>query len=139
MIKEGMEKAQIAAVLQGYAYDINRIVVLIPQGSGAAREAQSKLKHLKDAVHNDYKHRYAIARNPQLTEREQASLARDARCVLRHPGNRGEFEPQRRVAQRAVRCRYGHTALPGRPPGPREGCRAREYGLVLSTLDVNRL
>jgi hypothetical protein len=82
MIKEGMEKAQIAAVLQGYAYDINRIVVLIPQGSGAAKEAQSKLKHLKDAVHSDYKHRYAIARNPQLTEREQASLARAIRDMF---------------------------------------------------------
>jgi len=82
MIKEGMEKAQIAAVLQGYAYDINRIVVLIPQGSGAAKEAQSKLKHLKDAAHSDYKHRYAIARNPQLTEREQASLARAIRDVF---------------------------------------------------------
>ena len=82
MIKEGMEKAQIAAVLQGYAYDINRIGVLIPQGSGAAREAQSKFKKLKDAVHSDYKHRLAIARNPQLTAREQASLARTIRDVF---------------------------------------------------------
>ena len=82
MIKEGMEKAQIAAVLQGYAHDINRIGVLIPQGSGAAKEAQSRLKKLKDAVHSDYNHRHALARNPQLTEREQSSLARTIRDVF---------------------------------------------------------
>ena len=75
MLKEGMAKAQIVAVLQGYAYDINRISVLIPQGR-AAREAQAKLKQVKNAVHSDYKHRYAIARSTQLTALEQANLAR---------------------------------------------------------------
>lgn len=82
MLKEGMAKAQIVAVLQGYAYDVNRIVAVIPQGSRAAREAQSRLKQLKNAVHSDYKHRYAIAHSCQLTELEQANLARAIRDVF---------------------------------------------------------
>jgi hypothetical protein len=76
MLKEGMAKAQIVAVLQGYTYDINRIFALIPHGSRAVKEAQSKLRQLKNAVHSDYKHRYAIARNTQLTPLEQENLAR---------------------------------------------------------------
>ena len=74
MIKEGMEKAQIAAVLQGYAYDINRISALMPDG-GTAKDAQSRLKQLKDAIHSDYKHRNAITRSAQLTPLEQSNLA----------------------------------------------------------------
>jgi len=82
MLTEGMAKAQIVAVLQGYAYDINRIVALVPQGSSAASEAQSKLKQLKDAIHSDYKHRHAFARNDQLTPLEQANLARAIRDMF---------------------------------------------------------
>jgi hypothetical protein len=75
MLKEGMDKAQIVAVLQGYAYDISRIFALIPQGSGAAKQAQARLSDLKHAVHSDYKQRYAIARSTQLTPLEQKHLA----------------------------------------------------------------
>ena len=75
MLKEGMAKAEIVTVLQRYAYDINRISALIP-GGGTAKEAQSRLKQLKDAIHSDYKHRHAIARSTQLTPLEQANLAR---------------------------------------------------------------
>ena len=82
MLKEGMARQQIVAVLQGYTYDINRIVVLVPHGSGAAKEAQAKLKQLKTAVHNDFKHRYAIARNAQLSPSEQAKLAHTIREVF---------------------------------------------------------
>jgi hypothetical protein len=76
MLKEGMDKAQIVAVLQGYAYDISRIFALIPQGGGAAKQAQARLSDLKHAVHNDYKQRYAIARTTQLAPLEQKNLAR---------------------------------------------------------------
>lgn len=76
MLKEGMAKAQIVAVLQGYAYDISRIFALIPHGNATRREAQSRLSELKHAVHSDYKQRYAIARSPQLTPLEQKNLAR---------------------------------------------------------------
>ncbi len=82
MLKEGMAKEQIAAVLQGYAHDINRIFALIPQGSGAAREAQSKLTQLKNAVHSDYKHRHTIARSTPLTPLEQTNLDRAIRDVF---------------------------------------------------------
>jgi len=81
MLKEEMAKAQIVAVLQAYAYDINRIIALVPQG-GATREAQSKLGQLKNAIHSDYKHRYAIARSTQLTPAEQALLARAIRDMF---------------------------------------------------------
>ena len=81
MLKEAMDKVQIVAVLQGYAHDINRISALVSQGSGA-REAQVKLKQLKNAVHNDYKHRYGIARSTQLTENEQEHLTRGVRDVF---------------------------------------------------------
>ena len=77
-----MAKAQIVTVLQRYAYDIHRISALIPQAGGAAQEAQSKLKQLKDALHSDYKHRYPIARSAQLTPLEQANLARAIRDVF---------------------------------------------------------
>ena len=76
MLREGMAKAQIVAVLQGYAYDISRICALIPQGGGARRQAQSRLSQLKHAVHSDYKQRSAIAPSPQLTPLEQDNLAR---------------------------------------------------------------
>ena len=76
MLKEGMAKAQIVAVLQGYAYDISRISALIPLGGGARRPAQSRLSQLKHAVHSDYKQRYAIARSPELTPLEQKNLVR---------------------------------------------------------------
>ena len=82
MLKEGMPKAQIVAVLQGYAYDINRIFALIPQGSGGAKEAQPRLKQLKNAIHSDYKHRHAIAQSTQLTPLEQANLTRAIRDVF---------------------------------------------------------
>jgi hypothetical protein len=82
MLKEGMAKAQIVAVLQGYAYDINRIFALIPQGSGKGKEAQSRLRELKNALHSDYKHRHAIVRSTQLTPLEQASLTRAIRDVF---------------------------------------------------------
>ena len=81
MLKEEMAKAQIEAVLQAYAYDINRIIALVPQGA-ASREAQSKLGQLKNAIHSDYKHRYAIARSTQLTPAEQALLARAIRDMF---------------------------------------------------------
>ena len=81
MLTEGMAKAQIASVLRGYAHDINRISALMPHG-GAAKDAQSRLKLLKDAIHSDYKHRYAIARSTQLTPLEQANLARAIRDVF---------------------------------------------------------
>jgi hypothetical protein len=81
MLKEGMSKAQIVAVLQGYAYDINRIVALIPQG-GAIKEAQARLTQLKNAIHSDYKHRYAIARSKELTPPEQAKLAHAIRDMF---------------------------------------------------------
>ena len=74
MLKEGMTKAQIVAVLRGYAYDINRISALMPH-AGTVKDAQSRLKDLKDAIHSDYKHRHAIARSAQLTPLEQANLA----------------------------------------------------------------
>jgi hypothetical protein len=83
MLKEGMTKAQIVTVLQRYGHDINRISALIPPGGGTtAQEAQSRLKQLKDAIHSDYKHRYAIARSAQLIELEQANLARAIRDVF---------------------------------------------------------
>jgi len=82
MLKEEMAKAQIEAVLQAYAYDINRIIALVPQGGGANKEAQSKLGQLKNAIHSDYKHRYAIARSTQLTPAEQALLARAIRDMF---------------------------------------------------------
>jgi hypothetical protein len=75
MLKEGMAKTQIVAVLRGYAYDINRISALMAHG-GTAKDAQSRLKHLKDATHSDYKNRHAIARSAQLTPLEQSNLAR---------------------------------------------------------------
>lgn len=75
MLKEGMAKTQIVAVLRGYAYDINRISALMPHG-GTAKDAQSRLKHLKHATHSDYKNRHAIARSAQLTPLEQSNLAR---------------------------------------------------------------
>ena len=81
MLKEGMAKAQIVAVLRGYAYDINRISALMPHG-GTAKDAQSRLKQLKDAIHSDYRHRYAIARSTQLTPLEQANLAHAIRDVF---------------------------------------------------------
>jgi hypothetical protein len=76
MLKQSMAKTQILATLQGYSYEINRIFVLIPQGSGAARQAQFQLKALKNAVHSDYKQRHALVRGTELTPREQASLTR---------------------------------------------------------------
>jgi hypothetical protein len=82
MLKEGMAKAQIVTVLQRYAHHINRISALIPQGGGAAQEAQSRLKQLKDAIHSDYKHRHAIARSAQLTPLEQANLGHTIRDVF---------------------------------------------------------
>jgi hypothetical protein len=82
MLKEGMARQQIVAVLQGYTHDINRIVTLIPHGSGAAAGAQARLKQLKTAIHNDFKHRYAIARNPELSPAEQAKLAHTIREVF---------------------------------------------------------
>jgi hypothetical protein len=81
MLKEEMSKAQIEAVLQAYAYDINRIIALVPQGA-ASKEAQSKLGQLKNAIHSDYKHRYAIARSTQLAPAEQAHLARAIRDMF---------------------------------------------------------
>ena len=77
-----MAKAQIVTALQRYAYDINRISALIPQGGGAAKQAQPRLKQLKDAIHSDYKHRHAIARSAQLTPLEQANLAHAIRDVF---------------------------------------------------------
>jgi hypothetical protein len=82
MLKEGMAKAQVVAVLQHYAHDINRVSALTPQGGGAAKRAQSRLKQLKDAIHSDYKHRHAIARSAQLTPLEQANLAHTIRDVF---------------------------------------------------------
>ena len=76
MLKEGMSKEQVVAVLQGYAYDINRIVTLVPQGAGAATQAQARLKTLKNAVHSDFKHRHAIAPSTRLTSVQQARLVR---------------------------------------------------------------
>lgn len=76
MLKQAMAKAQIVATLQGYSYDISRIFVLIPQGIGAARQAQSRLRQLKTAIHSDYKQRHSIARGTDLTPLEQASLER---------------------------------------------------------------
>jgi len=81
MLKEGMAKAEIVTVLRRYAYDINRISALMPD-SGTAKDAQSKLKQLKDAIHSDYKHRHAIVRSSQLTPLEQANLARTIRDVF---------------------------------------------------------
>src|SRR5262245_36504810 len=89
MLEEGMPRAQIVAVLQGYAYEITRIVALIPQGSGAATLAQARLKQLKDAVHGDFKHRHAVARSAQLTSVEKANLNRainDVYCALQAIG-----------------------------------------------------
>ena len=74
MLKEGMAKAEIVTVLRRYAYDINRISALMPDG-GIAKDAQSRLKQLKDAIHSDYKHRNAITRSAQLTPLEQSNLA----------------------------------------------------------------
>ena len=82
MLEEGMTKAQIVTVLKRYAYDIHRISALIPQARGAPQEPQSKLKQLKDALHSDYKHRYAIAGSAQLTPLEQPSLERAIRDVF---------------------------------------------------------
>jgi hypothetical protein len=76
MLRQAMAKAQIVATLQGYSYEINRIFVLIPQGSGGARQAQSRLRELKNALHSDYKQRHAIARSTELTPPERASLTR---------------------------------------------------------------
>ena len=81
MLNQGMAKAQIVAVLQGYAYDISRLSALLSQGSGS-REAQSRLRELKNAVHNDYKHRYSIARSTDLTDLEQETLTRAIREVF---------------------------------------------------------
>ena len=81
MLAERMDKAQIVAVLQSYNHDINRIFALIPRGAGAAKDAQSSLRQLKTAIHNDYKHRYAIVRSTQLTPDEQARLERAIRDV----------------------------------------------------------
>ena len=75
MLTEGMAKAQIVTVLRRYAYDINRISAVMPD-RGMAKDAQSRLKELKDAIHSDYKLRYAIARSAQLTPLEQSNLAR---------------------------------------------------------------
>jgi len=74
MLKEGMAKAEIVTVLRRYAYDINRISALMPDG-GTAKDAQSRLKQLKDAIHSDYKHRNAITRSAQLIPLEQSNLA----------------------------------------------------------------
>jgi hypothetical protein len=82
MLKEGMAKAQVVTVLQRYAHHINRISALIPQGGGAAKQAQLRLKQLKDAIHSDYQHRHAIARTAQLTPLEQANLAHTIRDVF---------------------------------------------------------
>jgi hypothetical protein len=82
MLNEGMDKGQIVAVLQAYAYDISRISALIPHGSGAAKEAQAKLRQLKTAIHNDFKHRHTIARSTHLTPGEQASLERSIRDLF---------------------------------------------------------
>jgi hypothetical protein len=82
MLKDGMPKAQIVAVLQGYAHDVNRIVALVPMGAGAARDAQLRLKELKTAIHGDYKHRHALTRSTDLTPAEQASLERAIREVF---------------------------------------------------------
>ena len=73
MLKDGMAKAEIVTVLRRYAYDINRISALMPDG-GTAKDAQSRLKQLKDAIHSDYKHRNAITRSLQLTPLEQSNL-----------------------------------------------------------------
>ena len=75
MLKEGMAKPEIVTVLRRYAYDINRISALMPDGA-TAKDAQSTLKQLKDAIHSDYKQRHAIARTAQLTPLEQSKLAR---------------------------------------------------------------
>ncbi len=75
MLREGMDKALIVAVLEGYTHDINRIVALIPH-KGAVKKAQSSLLQLKNAIHSDYKHRQAIVRSTQLTPLEQENLAR---------------------------------------------------------------
>jgi hypothetical protein len=82
MLREGMSKAEVVAVLQAYAYDMNRIVVLVPQGAGAARQAQSRLRDLKNAVHSDFKHRHAIASSTQLTALQQARLVRTIQDVF---------------------------------------------------------
>ena len=74
MLKEGMAKAEIVTVLRRYAYDINRISALMPD-SGTAKDAQSRLKDLKNAIHSDYKHRNVITRSAQLTPLEQSNLA----------------------------------------------------------------
>ena len=74
MLKEGMAKAEIVAVLRRYAYDINRISALMADG-GTAKDAQSGLKQLKDAIHSDYKQRNAITRSAQLSPLEQSNLA----------------------------------------------------------------
>ena len=80
MLKEGMAKAEIVTVLRRYAYDINQISALMPD-SGTARDAQSRLKQLKDAIHSDYKHRHAIARTAQLTPLDsRTSRARYSMC-----------------------------------------------------------
>ena len=112
MLKEGMAKAEIVTVLRRYAYDINRISALMPDG-GTAKDAQSRLKQLKDAIHSDYKHRHAIARSAQLTPLEQSNLARailDMFFALQAIGV--NTTPRQGVAQRVVRCRYAYTALP---------------------------
>ena len=101
-LKEGMAKAEIVTVLQRYAYDINRISALMPD-SGTAKDAQSKLKQLKDAIHSDYKQRHAIARTAQLTPLEQSNLARAIpRCVLRPSGNRRQYDT--RAGSGATHC-----------------------------------
>jgi hypothetical protein len=82
MLKEGMTKAQVVAVLQGYAYDMNRIVVLVPHGAGAAKQAQLRLKELKNAVHSDFKHRHTIAPSTKLTPMQQAKLVRTIQDVF---------------------------------------------------------
>ena len=75
MLKEGMARAEIVTVLRSYAYDINRIFALMPDRR-TAKDAQSRLTQLKDAIHSDYKQRHAIAGTAQLTRLEQSNLAR---------------------------------------------------------------
>lgn len=81
MLKDGMTKAQIVAALRVYTDDIDRIVDLIPFRN-AAKEAQSRLKQLKTAIHSNYKHRHSIVSGTQLTLQEQARLERSIRDMF---------------------------------------------------------
>ena len=81
MLKDGMAKAQIVAALRVYTNDIDRIVDLIPFRN-AAKEAQSRLKQIKTAIHSNYKHRHSIVSGTQLTLQEQASLERSIRDMF---------------------------------------------------------